>query len=137
MTRRQLIASLAVAGAASPILVNAQGRESQPPDPKEAADELRRALKGLVRFQLAQRGAAFGDDGAAAADAFVDKGVSRIVEGKDITNGYVIGIAIDGARRFGNEIVTEAQRAKDSLRAIHAGIVSAVAKRICPMFPFC
>jgi hypothetical protein len=91
----------------------------------------------LVQFEVVRRGGRLLEEGKQAVDSFVQGGVKTLVERGEDGNGYAISIAIDGARRFGNEVVNEAIRLEKSIREIGTAVVTSVTKRVCPMYPFC
>jgi hypothetical protein len=115
----------------------AQGPAQAQPDVDAARKELPTVLNALVRFEVARRGGRLLEDAVRAVDAFVQKGVDTLAAKGELVNVFAVSTAIDGARRFGNELVTEANRASQNLKEIGASIVTAASKRLCPMYPFC
>jgi hypothetical protein len=98
--------------------------------------QLADTLRSLVRFEVARRRARLGDDGVNEVDKIIQQSVKKMKDA-EITSVYIINMMLDEARRFGNELVTEAQNEKADVQAIGAKIVSAVKSRLCPIFPFC
>src|SRR5689334_5104221 len=95
------------------------------PDVETARKELPVALNALFRFEVARRGARVGAEGLRAADSFLQKGVDTLANRNELINVLAVSAAIDGARRLGNEVVTEAARLGQNLKDIGASAVAA------------
>jgi len=146
-TRRSVLMTFAAFGMATQerAFADPQRRGDAPPqapaqaqpDVEAAKKELPVALNALVNFEVARRGARLTTEGVKALDSFVLKGVETLDKRGELINVFAVSTAIDGARRFGNEIVNEANRAKQNIKEIGASIVMATRERLCPMYPFC
>ena len=132
VTRRRVVMLVAAAGFSQA----ADAQQSQA-NPEATAKALRDALSGLVRFEVVRRAGTLREDGAKEVDSFVGNGVKTLQDRNEINNGYSVSIAIDGARRLGVEIMTQAQKLRADLKQIGADSVQAATKTLCPLFPFC
>jgi hypothetical protein len=107
------------------------------PDIEATAKALRDALTALAQFEITRRAAQLAEDGAKALSGVVADGVTTLTKRGELLNTFAASVAIDGARRLGIEIVTEAIRLNGNLKSIGAQAVMATQKRLCPMYPFC
>jgi hypothetical protein len=139
LRRRELILLFAAVDAASqvPGAPERPVQQPPPPNPEATADVLRNVLGGLVRYEVVRRGAGLAAPAEKEVDSFISGGVNQLLKRNEIANDFVVSIAIDGARRFGGEIVVQAIRAKENLKNISAGIVQNARSTVCPLFPFC
>ena len=138
-TRRRVVVML---GAVEALSGNVRAQEQKSPpqtavDAKAASEALRTALNGLVLYEVARRGGHLAESAVKEVDAFIGVGVAQLEKRSEIANPYSASMAIDGARRVGSQIVTEAVRVGAALKQIEAKIVRSAVEKLCPMFPFC
>jgi hypothetical protein len=134
LRRRMFVALPAIALFAQEL---AQGQETPAPDSEATAKQLGTTLIALVTFEVNRRGGQLAPDAVKEVNSVVNDGVDRLTKQKQLFNTFSISVAIDNARRFGNEIVNEAIQRKADLKKIGADIIKATHDRLCPMYPFC